>query len=104
DLSADLKVTLIEALSGFSRVVVKHLDGRGIHIDHPRGKVLRPGDVLKVAGEGMPVKKSDMKGDLYLVVKIEFPEDGWMQDDSQHDALAKLLPPPGKPIEAEEVD
>ena len=104
DLSADLKVTLIEALSGFSRVVVKHLDGRGIHIDHPRGKVLRPGDVLKVAGEGMPVKKSDMRGDLYLVVKIEFPEDGWLQDDSQYDALAKLLPPPAKAIEAEEID
>ncbi|KAK3340896.1 hypothetical protein B0H65DRAFT_275462 [Neurospora tetraspora] len=104
DLSADLKVTLIEALAGFSRVVVKHLDGRGIHINHPRGKVLRPGDVLKVPGEGMPVKKSDMKGDLYLVVKIEFPEDGWLQDDSQYDALAKLLPPPAKPIEAEEMD
>ncbi|KAK3504576.1 hypothetical protein B0T13DRAFT_507190 [Neurospora crassa] len=104
DLSADLNVTLIEALSGFSRVVVKHLDGRGIHINHPRGKVLRPGDVLKVPGEGMPVKKSDMKGDLYLVVKIEFPEDGWLQDESQYDALAKLLPPPPKPIEAEEID
>ncbi|ESA43387.1 hypothetical protein GE21DRAFT_4797 [Neurospora crassa] len=104
DLSADLNVALIEALSGFSRVVVKHLDGRGIHINHPRGKVLRPGDVLKVPGEGMPVKKSDMKGDLYLVVKIEFPEDGWLQDDSQYDALAKLLPPPPKPIEAEEID
>ncbi len=35
DLSADLAVTLSEAMTGFSRVVIKHLDGRGIHIDHP---------------------------------------------------------------------
>lgn len=104
DLSADLHVTLAEALSGFSRVVLKHLDGRGIHIDHPRGKILRPGDALKVPNEGMPHKRGDLKGDLYLIVKIEFPEDGWLPNDSDHDALQKLLPPPAAPIQADEVD
>lgn len=104
DLSADLNVTLAEALSGFSRVVIKHLDGRGIHIDHPRGKILRPGEVLKVPGEGMPMKRGDTKGDLYLIVKIEFPEDGWLKDDASYDALQKLLPGPAPPIVAEEVD
>lgn len=104
DLSADLNVTLAEALSGFSRVVIKHLDGRGIHIDHPRGKILRPGEVLKVPGEGMPMKKGDMKGDLYLVVKIEFPENGWLKDDASYEALQKLLPGPPPPIVADEVD
>lgn len=104
DLSADLHVTLAEALSGFSRVVLKHLDGRGIHIDHPRGKILRPNDVLKVPGEGMPLKRGEMKGDLYLVVKIDFPEDGWLDNDSQYEALQKLLPPPAPPIKVDEVD
>jgi DnaJ family protein A protein 2 len=104
DLSADLHVTLAEALTGFSRVVLKHLDGRGIHIDHPRGKILRPNDVLKVPGEGMPMKRGEMKGDLYLIVKIEFPEDGWLKSDSEYEALQKLLPPPAPPIKAEEVD
>ncbi|KAK4189546.1 hypothetical protein QBC35DRAFT_380124 [Podospora australis] len=104
DLSADLTVTLAEALSGFSRTVIKHLDGRGIHIDHPRGKILRPGQVLKVHGEGMPHKRGEDRGDLYLTVKIEFPEDGWLKTDEEHDALAKLLPPPAAPILADEVD
>lgn len=47
DLSADLNVTLAESLCGFSRVVLKHLDGRGIHIDYPRGKILRPNEVSR---------------------------------------------------------
>ena len=104
DLSADLNITLAESLTGFSRVVLKHLDGRGIHIDHPRGKILRPGDALKVPGEGMPLKRGETNGDLYLLVKIDFPEDGWLQDEQSYEALQKLLPPPKPPITAEEVD
>lgn len=81
-----------------------HLDGRGIHIERPRGKILRPGDILKVPGEGMPHKRGDTKGDLYLIVNVEFPEDGWLKDDKEYDALNKLLPPPPPAIEADEVD
>jgi len=104
DLSADLNVTLAESLCGFSRVVLKHLDGRGLHMEHPRGKILRPTEVIKVPGEGMPVKRAETKGDLYLIVKIEFPEDGWLSDDASYEALQKLLPGPEPPIVAEEVD
>lgn len=104
DLSADLNVTLAESLSGFSRVVLKHLDGRGIHIDFPRGKILRPNEVIKVAGEGMPLERGDSKGDLYLIAKIEFPENGWLSDDKSYEALQKLLPPPAAPIVTEETD
>ncbi|KAI0022091.1 DnaJ domain-containing protein [Xylariomycetidae sp. FL0641] len=104
DLSADLNVTLAEALCGFSRVVLKHLDGRGIHINHPSGKVLRPNQVLKVEGEGMPHKRGDEKGDLYLLVKIAFPEDGWLKDEAAYESLKKLLPTPAPEIKADEVD
>ena len=104
DLSAELEITLAEALTGFSRVVLKHLDGRGIHLNHPQGKVLRPGQILKVDGEGMPLKKSDAKGDLYLVVKIDFPEDGWTADAAAFESLKKILPGPEPPIEVTEVD
>ncbi|CAK7205730.1 DnaJ-like protein xdj1 [Sporothrix eucalyptigena] len=104
DLSAEIVVTLAEALTGFSRVVLKHLDGRGLHVDHPRGKILQPMEVLKVAGEGMPRKRGEEKGDLYLSVKIEFPADGWLSDDDTYEAIRKLLPPPGPLISAEEVD
>ena len=104
DLSAELKVSLSEALTGFSRPVLKHLDGRGIAINRPRGKVLRPGDCLKVEGEGMPKKRGEARGDLYLLVDIEFPEDGWLKDDATYESLKKMLPPPPAPIQADEVD
>lgn len=104
DLSAELNITLAEALTGFSRVVLKHLDGRGIHLSHPEGKVLTPGQILKVPGEGMPMKKSDLKGDLFFVVKIKFPESGWTEDAATFEALKKVLPGPDPPIAATEVD
>jgi DnaJ family protein A protein 2 len=91
-------------------VVLTHLDGRGIqlNVQQPNGKVLRPGQVLKVPGEGMPMKRSDAKGDLYLQVDIEFPEDGWLKDDAAlqkvKDALPKPKPSGEKHEEVEEVD
>lgn len=106
DLTASMEITLAESLCGFARVVIKHLDGRGIFISHPQptGGVLKPSQVIKVAGEGMPYKKSDMRGDLYLVVHVRFPEDGWLRDDSVITKLQELLPQPAQPIMAETVD
>ena len=106
DLSADISVTLAEALCGFSRVVVKHLDGRGISITHPQpiARTLKPGSVIKIAGEGMPIKKSEAKGDLYLVVQVDFPEQGWLEDHKAISKLQEILPKPAGPIQAETVD
>ncbi|KMP09135.1 chaperone protein dnaJ [Coccidioides immitis H538.4] len=106
DLHAVLHITLAEALCGFSRVVLKHLDGRGIELTHPKkpGDVLRPGQVLKIAGEGMPYKRSEARGDLYLTVEIKFPEDGWASDQTLLNKLRDILPGPEPPIEAEPVD
>ncbi|KAL4811290.1 hypothetical protein BDV18DRAFT_165413 [Aspergillus unguis] len=77
DLKATIDVTLAESLTGLSRVVIKHLDGRGIELQHPKtpGQILSPGQVFKVPGEGMPIKRSDSRGDLYLVVNIKFPDE-----------------------------
>ncbi|KAI9759207.1 MAG: hypothetical protein M4579_002494 [Chaenotheca gracillima] len=104
DLQASLDITLAESLCGFSRVVVKHLDGRGIHVTHPRGKVLVPGQTLKVSGEGMPRKKTDIYGDLYLEVNIEFPKDGWLKDDESMEKLQTLLPKSTIKVDADTVD
>jgi len=106
DLSAKLEITLAEALTGFHRVVLQHLDGRGIELRHPQvpGQILRPGEVLRVPGEGMPIKKSEAKGDLYLVVDVRFPDDGYFSDPHVLEQLQKLLPGPPPPIEAEETD
>lgn len=104
DLAAELDITLAEALTGFNRVVLKHLDGRGIQISQPKGKILRPGQCLKIEGEGMPVKRSDEKGDLYLMVNIQFPEDGQLNDDATISKLQEILPGPEPPIKADVVD
>ncbi|EHK48732.1 hypothetical protein TRIATDRAFT_298093 [Trichoderma atroviride IMI 206040] len=104
DLSAELTVSLSEALTGFNRVVLKHLDGRGIQLNRPRGKILRPVDCIKIPGEGMPLKRGEAKGDLYLLVKVEFPKDDWLKDDSAYETLATILPPALPAVEAEEVD
>ncbi|RKF57939.1 DnaJ protein-like protein xdj1 [Golovinomyces cichoracearum] len=103
-LSAVINITLTEALTGFNRVVLKHLDGRGIQINHPAGKIMRPGQTLKVKGEGMPLKKSDVKGDLYLTVKVNFPEDEWAKSPASLIAIRKYIPQPTPLIKVPEID
>lgn len=92
DLHAEVQVSLVEALCGFLRVVMKHLDGTGIRVTVPLGKVLRPGDYLKVTGQGMPILNSDLRGDLYLRVNVIFPEDGWCVDLQDVKRLQNVLP------------
>lgn len=106
DLQAEIHISLSEALTGFDRVVLTHLDGRGIQlkVKQPKGKILKPNQVLKVSGEGMPVKKSDAKGDLFLSVQIEFPEDGWVQNTAMVDKIREALPEPPTAPTAEVVD
>lgn len=100
DLQAELDISLSEALTGFNRVVLTHLDGRGIqlNVQQPAGKVLRPDEILRIKGEGMPIKRSDAKGDLYLIVNVKFPEDGWLKDQAAVDRVKAVLPP-AEPIQ-----
>ena len=106
DLSAHIQITLAEALCGFSRTILKHLDGRGIHLKHPKATpcVLKPGQVIKVVGEGMPLMKSDQKGDLYLIVDVEFPDYKWLEQNRVLPTLQEILPKSSHTIAAEEVD
>ncbi len=105
DLQASIEISLAEALCGLDRVVIKHLDGRGIHIRQPSGKILRPEQALKIPGEGMPIKKSDARGDLYLVVNIQFPDEDWAKDHTRLERIQQLLPQGGiEPIAADIVD
>lgn len=96
DLQAEIEISLSEALTGFNRVVLKHLDGRGIqlNVQQAEGKVLRPAQILRIAGEGMPHKRSDSRGDLYLVVDVQFPEDGWLKDEAALAKVREILPKP----------
>lgn len=70
----------------------------------PKGRILKPEQVLKVPGEGMPKKRSELKGDLYLIVKIQFPDDGFFKDAGALEKLKEVLPKPKPAIQAEETD
>ena len=80
DLLANVKITLSEALLGFSRILITHLDGRGVSISSPPGKIVAPGQTIKLRGEGMPTfKNPDRKGDLYITLEIEMPGTEWLR-------------------------
>ncbi|KAK1089966.1 DnaJ-like protein xdj1, partial [Friedmanniomyces endolithicus] len=40
----------------------------------------------------MPLKRADTKGDLYLTLKVKFPEDGWLKDQAAVDRVKAVLP------------
>lgn len=82
DLYINHTITLTEALCGFS-FVVHHLDGRDLLIKHNPGQVMKPQDVKKVTGEGMPQYKNPFeKGDLYVTFEIRFPENHFANEDT----------------------
>lgn len=98
DLYCQYKIPLVDALCGFSRNIVKHLDGRIIKISTPKGKVVRPGEFIKIKGEGMPHKKKhwlfnlSARGDLYIEIIVEFPPDNWYLERGDVDKMRNLLP------------
>jgi len=104
DLLISKTVSLNEALCGFEWKIT-HLDGREIIIKS------KPGEVIKaeasdrrpfakiVAGEGMPSHGNPfVKGNLYVLFTVEFPDDGDLNAD-QVEALRKILPGAGMSVE-----
>uniref|UniRef100_A0A6V0BX83 J domain-containing protein n=1 Tax=Zooxanthella nutricula TaxID=1333877 RepID=A0A6V0BX83_9DINO len=72
DLILKLQLTLAEALLGFDRQV-PHLDGHVLHLSTK--SVSRPGQVIRIEGEGMPVKDTPSQfGDLDVVISVDFPK------------------------------
>ena len=80
DLLTHATITLSEALLGFSRILLKHLDGRGIKVSSPPRKIIKPETCIIARGEGMPVYKSHgQRGDLYVIISIEMPDEAWLR-------------------------
>lgn len=99
DLLTNVTITLSEALFGFSRILVIHLDGRGVQVTSPPGKVIKPNDSIVLRGEGMPVhKQPGRRGDLYVILGVEMPDEQWLKT-VDYKNLEVLLPP--KRIDAE---
>jgi len=98
DLITNVTITLSEALLGFSRILITHLDGRGIKVSSPR-KTTNPGSCIIIRGKGMPIHKHpDQKGDLYIRFEVEMPNAQWLKNVNI-EAVESLLPPKKKDVE-----
>ncbi|KAJ8340144.1 hypothetical protein SKAU_G00347770 [Synaphobranchus kaupii] len=107
DLHMTHKIGLVEALCGF-QFTLKHLDGRQIVVKYPPGKVIEPGSIRVVRGEGMPQYRNPFeKGDLFIKFDVVFPDNNWINPEKLAE-LEDLLPtraePPNISSDAEEVD
>ncbi len=102
---ADLLITktlsLREALCGFEWKIT-HLDQREVVIQSKPGEVIRPqanadwsAPFCKIVpGEGMPSHGNPfVKGDLYVLFQVDFPEDGAIPPEAVA-SLKQLLPGP----------
>lgn len=88
DLIVDLELTLLEALSGFSKPV-KTLEGRTLHVSASSSRIVQPGQEERFPGEGMPIsKKPGQKGDLLVRYVVKFPTE---LTPAQKESLKKIL-------------
>lgn len=111
DLLITKKVSLNQALCGFAYKIT-HLDGREILIKTRPGEVIQAEDspddkmmpfVKRVSGEGLPsIGNPFVKGDLYILFRVQFPTDGQLSEEKIN-ALKALLPDPCK-MNDKEVD
>jgi len=87
DLKATVTITLKEALTGFRKTLTQ-LDGREIVVED-NGKVIKPNEVRKIKGEGMPVHNfPSQTGDLHVTFHVKFPK---TLTDAQKEQLRELL-------------
>ncbi|KAF9210133.1 hypothetical protein BGZ59_009777 [Podila verticillata] len=88
DLVLNLELSLVEALTGFSKTV-KTLDGRTLPVSASSARIIQPGQEERYPGEGMPIsKKPGQKGDLIVKFVVKFPTH---LTAAQKDALKKIL-------------
>lgn len=99
DLLVTKSLSLNEALCGFEWKI-PHLDGRDIVVKSKPGEVIKPETgagqpfVKIVPNEGMPSRHNPfVKGNLYVLFRVEFPSDGELSD-SVLKTLKATLPNP----------
>jgi len=70
DLYMDFTITLLQALVGFEKTF-KHLDGHVVTVT--RSEITKPGYILTIPKEGMPIHEQTAFGDLHITFNIRFP-------------------------------
>lgn len=72
DLLLDKSIDLSTALLG-SAVSLRHLDGRTLVASWPSIRVIAPGTVVRIDGEGMPARGGVSRGSLFVRFSVTFP-------------------------------
>lgn len=73
DLVTRCSITVQQALCGF-KMTLDGVDGEAVVVSTSDGKVISPGQSIRVAGRGMPNQKTGKRGDAVVIFKdITFP-------------------------------
>jgi len=72
DLFFQHTLSLSEALTGYE-FLITHLDGRKLIVRSEPNEIVKPDDFRVIHEEGMPIRKQDSKGKLFVKFSIKFP-------------------------------
>jgi DnaJ-class molecular chaperone len=86
NLVLNMDISLEEALCG-TEILIPHLAQRYLKIRHTQ--IIKPNMPMVIKNEGMPIHKTEKKGDLVIYFNIIFPNE--LSDDRKK-YLSKLLP------------
>jgi len=73
DLFIEAEIDLLTALAG-GAFSIQHLDDHALHVILHPGEVVKNGQLKVIRGQGMPSQRHHELGDLYVRVKIAFPD------------------------------
>ena len=98
DLLITKKINISEALCG-TKFIIKQLDGRELLIQSDKNKIIKPGEIMCIENEGMPIENNPyVKGQLFIMFEIIFPLSKTITEDNKK-ILESILPPRPKQIE-----
>ncbi len=66
DIEQEVEISLEEAFHGTQRLM--ELDGNRLEVKIPAG--VKSGSKVRVAGEGLPAGRGNVRGDIYLLIKV----------------------------------
>jgi len=73
DLITEVEIDLLTALGG-GQFGIQHLDERALVVSIVPGEIIKDGAVKVIHGQGMPSRRHHDFGDLYVRLKVNFPE------------------------------
>jgi DnaJ family protein B protein 4 len=88
NLHVTIKITLLEALTGFKKSI-QRLDNTTSCIIENKARIIQSGQEEIIIGEGMPNLKTGEKGDMIVHFEVEFPQS---LTKEQCQALEHILP------------